>query len=51
MDQNQPSIDLVLLQEKIKNAKTPEERGQIYNELKKAPELLCEFMKYNKKVI
>jgi hypothetical protein len=44
------SSDLALIRQKLKDAKTPEERGQIYNELKTVPYLFCEFMKYSKKV-
>jgi hypothetical protein len=54
MGQNQPmktnSSDLALIQEKIKEAKTPEEREQIYSELKKVPHLLNAYFKYSKKV-
>jgi hypothetical protein len=48
--QNQLTTDLNLLQEKLKNAKTPEELVQICNEHKKVPHLLCEFLKLNRKV-
>jgi hypothetical protein len=44
------SSDLALIQEKIKEAKTLEEREQIYSELKKVPHLLNAYFKYCKKV-
>jgi len=54
MGQNQQmktniSSDLVLVQERFKEAKTSEEREQIFTDLKKVPHLLNAFLKLNKK--